>query len=77
MVIDLGRRFGLKVSPPVAARIAESCGNDQAIVSQELRSSRCTSTLRRKRRRNSITRRLTRSVPKVPRAIFCAWRTSR
>ena len=36
MVIDLGRRFGLKVSPPVAARIAENAGNDQAIVAQEL-----------------------------------------
>jgi len=36
MVAEIGRRFGLKVSPPVAARIAESCGNDRAIVSQEL-----------------------------------------
>jgi DNA polymerase-3 subunit delta len=36
MVIDLGRRFGLKISPPVAARLADSCGNDQAIVTQEL-----------------------------------------
>jgi DNA polymerase III subunit delta len=36
MVIDLGRRVGLKVEPPVAARLAESCGNDQAIVAQEL-----------------------------------------
>ena len=36
MVIDLGRRYGLKVSPPVAARIADGCGNDQAIVAQEL-----------------------------------------
>ncbi|MFL6764861.1 MAG: DNA polymerase III subunit delta [Sphingomicrobium sp.] len=36
MVIDLGRRFGLKVSPPVAARLADSCANDQAIASQEL-----------------------------------------
>ena len=36
MVIDLGRRFGLKVSSPVAARLAESAGNDQAIVAQEL-----------------------------------------
>ena len=34
--IDLGRRFGLKISPPVAARIADACGNDQAIVAQEL-----------------------------------------
>ena len=36
MVIDLGRRFGLKISPPVAARLADAAGNDQAIVSQEL-----------------------------------------
>jgi DNA polymerase-3 subunit delta len=36
MVIDLGRRFGLKISSPVAARLAESAGNDQAIVAQEL-----------------------------------------
>ena len=36
MVIDIGRRFGLKIAPPVAARIAATCGNDQAIVSQEL-----------------------------------------
>jgi len=36
MVIDVGRRFGLKVSPPVAARLAEACGNDQAIAAQEL-----------------------------------------
>jgi len=36
MVVEVGRRFGLKLSPPVAARIADSCGNDQAIVGQEL-----------------------------------------
>jgi DNA polymerase III subunit delta len=36
MVIDIGRRYGLKVSPPVAARLADSAGNDQAIVAQEL-----------------------------------------
>jgi DNA polymerase-3 subunit delta len=36
MVIDIGRRFGLKVGPAVAARLADSCGNDQAIVAQEL-----------------------------------------
>ena len=36
MVADLGRRFGLKVSAPVAARIADVCGNDQALVAQEL-----------------------------------------
>lgn len=36
MVIDVGRRFGLKIGPPVAARLADSAGNDQAIVAQEL-----------------------------------------
>ena len=36
MVIDLGRRFGLKVAPPLAARLGDSAGNDQAIVAQEL-----------------------------------------
>ena len=36
MVIDVGRRFGLKISPPVAARLADSADNDQAIVAQEL-----------------------------------------
>jgi DNA polymerase-3 subunit delta len=36
MVIDVGRRVGLKISPPVAARIAEAADNDQAIVGQEL-----------------------------------------
>jgi DNA polymerase-3 subunit delta len=35
MVAEVGRRFGLKISPPVAARIADSCANDQAIVAQE------------------------------------------
>jgi DNA polymerase-3 subunit delta len=36
MVMDVGRRFGLKISPPVAARLADGAGNDQAIVTQEL-----------------------------------------
>ncbi|MGN6588819.1 MAG: DNA polymerase III subunit delta [Sphingomicrobium sp.] len=36
MVADIGRRYGLKIAPPVAARLADSCGNDQAIVAQEL-----------------------------------------
>jgi DNA polymerase-3 subunit delta len=36
MVIDLGRRFGLEISHPVAARLADSAGNDQAIAAQEL-----------------------------------------
>jgi DNA polymerase-3 subunit delta len=36
MVIDVGRRFGLKIAPPLAARIADSAANDQAIVAQEL-----------------------------------------
>ena len=36
MTADLGRRVGLKISAPVAARLAEACANDQAIVAQEL-----------------------------------------
>ena len=36
MVSDIGRRYGLKIAPPVAARIAAAAGNDQAIVAQEL-----------------------------------------
>jgi DNA polymerase-3 subunit delta len=36
MVTDLGRRFGLKISPSVAARLAAAAKNDQAVVTQEL-----------------------------------------
>lgn len=36
MVSDIGRRFGLKVSQPVAARLADMCANDQAIATREL-----------------------------------------
>jgi len=36
MVMDVGRGFGLKVGPAVAARIAAAAGNDQALASQEL-----------------------------------------
>nr|NUR36691.1 DNA polymerase III subunit delta [Sphingomonas sp.] len=36
MVIDVGRRYGLKISPAVAARLADGAANDQAIVAQEL-----------------------------------------
>jgi DNA polymerase-3 subunit delta len=36
MVADIGRSFGLKISPPVADRVAGAAGNDQALVSQEL-----------------------------------------
>ena len=36
MVADLGRTLGLKISTSVAARIADNCSGDQAIVSQEL-----------------------------------------
>lgn len=35
-VSELGRRFGLKISPPLARRVAESCANDQAIITREL-----------------------------------------
>jgi DNA polymerase-3 subunit delta len=36
MVIDLGRRYGLKISPPIAQQLADAAGNDQAIAAQEL-----------------------------------------
>ena len=36
MVADVGRTLGLKVAPPVAARLAEACGGDQAIATREL-----------------------------------------
>ena len=36
MVIEVGRRFGLKIGPAIAARLADNCSNDQAIVAQEL-----------------------------------------
>jgi DNA polymerase-3 subunit delta len=36
MVMDVGRGFGLKIGPTVAARIAAAAGNDQALASQEL-----------------------------------------
>lgn len=36
MVIEVGRAHGLRIPAAVAARIAGACGNDQAIVGQEL-----------------------------------------
>ena len=36
MVIDLGRKVGLTISPPVAGRVAEANGNDQAVAAREL-----------------------------------------
>jgi DNA polymerase-3 subunit delta len=36
LVIDLGRRVGLKIVPPVAARIAAAAGNDRAVIGQEV-----------------------------------------
>ena len=36
MVSEVGRAHGLRISAGVAARLADSCGNDQAIVGQEL-----------------------------------------
>ena len=36
MIMDIARRFGLKVPQGVASRLADACGNDQAIALQEL-----------------------------------------
>lgn len=36
MVIDVGRRSGLRVSPDMAARIGDRSGSDQAIIAQEM-----------------------------------------
>jgi DNA polymerase-3 subunit delta len=36
MVANVGRTLGLKVSPPVAERLAEACAGDQAIAAREL-----------------------------------------
>lgn len=36
MVAEVGRTHGLRIAPGVAARVAGACGNDQAIVGQEL-----------------------------------------
>ena len=36
MVSEVGRAQGLRIAAPVAARIAEACANDQAIVGQEI-----------------------------------------
>ena len=36
MVVDLGRRVGLKISSSVAARVAEAAANDQAVAAREL-----------------------------------------
>jgi DNA polymerase-3 subunit delta len=36
MVADIGRRVGLKIGPPVATRIADSCAGDQALAEREL-----------------------------------------
>lgn len=36
MVIEVGRRFGLKLDSTVAGRIADACGSDQAVVSREM-----------------------------------------
>jgi DNA polymerase III subunit delta len=36
MVVDVGRRYGLKISPPIAQQLADAAANDQAIVAQEL-----------------------------------------
>lgn len=36
MVVDLGRRVGLRIERGLASRIAQACGNDQAVVAQEV-----------------------------------------
>ena len=36
MVVDVGRTLGLKIASPVAMRIADAAGGDQAIVTREL-----------------------------------------
>ncbi len=36
MVIELGRREGLRIAPDIAARIAASCAGNRALVAQEL-----------------------------------------
>lgn len=36
LVVDLGRRVGLKINLTVAARLGQTCANDQAIIAQEL-----------------------------------------
>jgi DNA polymerase-3 subunit delta len=36
MVIEVGRRYGLKIGTSLAARIAEGCMNDQGLAAQEL-----------------------------------------
>jgi DNA polymerase-3 subunit delta len=36
MVAEVGRTFGLKIGPAVAARVASACGNNQSVVGQEL-----------------------------------------
>jgi DNA polymerase-3 subunit delta len=36
MVAEVGRTLGLKIAPPVAARVASACANNQAVVRQEL-----------------------------------------
>ena len=36
MIVDVARRFGLKVGQSVASRLADACGNDQAVALQEL-----------------------------------------
>jgi DNA polymerase-3 subunit delta len=35
IVVDLGRRVGLKISSAIAARVAAAAGNDQAVIAQE------------------------------------------
>ncbi|HVM23311.1 MAG TPA: DNA polymerase III subunit delta [Sphingomicrobium sp.] len=36
MIVAVGRRFGLTVDSALASRVAEACGNDQAVAAREL-----------------------------------------
>lgn len=36
LVLELGRAEGLRIAPLLASRLAQSCGNDQAVIRQEL-----------------------------------------
>ena len=78
MVIDLGRRFGLKIAPPVAARLADAArqrpGDRRAGAAEARALHRRVAAMRP---RSSITTRSTRSAPTMPKAISCGSPISR